>query len=609
MEATTAVRRGGSWLLEESAPGDVFTPEKLTEEHRLIAQTTEEFVAHEVLPMLERLEAKDWDAARSLLRRCGELGLLGINVPEEYGGLALDKVSSLIVSERIAPAASFAAMFGAQANLCILPIALFGTPAQKQQYLPRLVTGELVGAYALSEAGSGSDALAARTRATRDADGDWRLTGEKMWITNGGFADVMIVFAKVDGEHFTAFLVEKRFSGVSAGKEEHKMGLHGSSTTPILLQEARVPAGNVLGEIGKGHKVALNTLNFGRFKLGGMCVGGCRTAIGDAARYAAERRQFGAPIATFGAIKHKLGEMTARTYAMESVAYRTAGLIDAHLAATGAEGRVAARPDGPALAGPSADADGLAVAQAVEEFAIEASIIKVGGTEALDYVLDENVQIHGGNGFVKDYSAERFYRDARVNRIFEGTNEINRLLIPGMLVRRGLKGDLPLVAAAKALQEELLSAPAAAARGDEGAVLEEEGRTVAAFKKVALIVLGTAMQTYGQKLTDEQEVLSYTADILIDTFAAESAVLRARAAAGHDRADLHRAAAAAFVHDAALRVEQAARSALAAMAEGDTLRTLLAALRRVLKPSPVNTVALRRRLADAVVAQGRYILG
>jgi alkylation response protein AidB-like acyl-CoA dehydrogenase len=589
LEATTAIRKGGSWLLEESAHTDVFTPEKLTEEHRLIAQTTEEFVAHEVLPMLERLEAKDWNAARSLLRRCGELGLLGVNVPEEYGGLALDKVSSLIVSQHIAPAASFAAMFGAQANLCILPIALFGTPDQKQQYLPRFVTGELVGAYALSEAGSGSDALAARTRATRGPDGDWRLNGEKMWITNGGFADVMIVFAKVDGEHFTAFLVEKSFPGVSAGSEEHKMGLHGSSTTPILLQDARVPAGNVLGEIGKGHKVALNTLNFGRFKLGGMSVGGCRTAIGDAARYAAERRQFGEPIASFGAIKHKLGEMTARTYAMESVAYRTAGLIDAQITA--------------------AAADGTAVAQALEEFAIESSIIKVGGTETLDYVLDENVQIHGGNGFVKDYSAERYYRDARVNRIFEGTNEINRLLIPGMLVRRGLKGDLPLVAAARALQDEILSPSAPPARADEGAPLEEEGRTVAAFKKVALIVLGTAMQTYGQKLTAEQEVLSYAADILIDTFASESAVLRARAAAGHDHADLHRAAAAAFVHEAAPRVEHAARSALAAMAEGDTLRTLLAALRRVLKPSPVNTVALRRRLADAVVAQGRYILG
>ncbi|MBI3050762.1 MAG: acyl-CoA dehydrogenase family protein [Acidobacteria bacterium] len=611
MDATTAVRKGGSWLLEETVHADVFTPEKLTEEHRLIARTTEEFVAHEVLPALERLEAKDWSAARVLIRRCGELGLLGINVPEEYGGLALDKVSSLIVSERIAPVASFAATFGGQANLCILPIALFGTAEQKAKYLPRLVSGELVGAYALSESGSGSDALAARTRATRGPDGDWRLTGEKMWITNGGFADVIIVFAKVDGEQFTAFIVEKSFPGVSAGKEEHKMGLHGSSTTPILLQEARVPAANVLGEIGRGHKVALNTLNFGRFKLGGMSVGGCRTAIGEAARYAAERRQFGQPIAAFGAIRHKLGEMTARTYAMESVAYRTVGLIEAYLAGSSAEGRVAARPDGPALAGPSASADGHAVAQAFEEFAIEASITKVGGTETLDYVLDENVQIHGGNGFVKDYSAERYYRDARVNRIFEGTNEINRLLIPGMLVRRGVKGDLPLVAAAKRLQDELLAPSSPAARLDEAGPLDEEARAVAAFKKVALMVLGTAMQSYGQKLSDEQEVLSYAADILIDTYAAESAVLRARAAlAGrYDHADLHQAAASVFANDAAQRVEHAARSALAAVADGDTLRTLLAALRRVLKVAPVNTVALRRRLADATVAQGRYIVG
>jgi alkylation response protein AidB-like acyl-CoA dehydrogenase len=612
MEATTEVRRGGSWLLDETTAAEVFTPEKLSDEHRLIARTTEEFVANEVLPMLGRLEAKDWSAARSLIRRCGELGLLGINVPEEYGGLALDKVSSLIVSERIAPVASFAAAFGGQANLCVLPIVLFGTAAQKAQYLPRLVAGELVGAYALSEAGSGSDALAARTRATRGPDGDWRLTGEKLWITNGGFADVIIVFAKVDGEHFTAFIVEKSFPGVSAGQEEHKMGLHGSSTTAILLQDARVPAANVLGEIGKGHKVALNTLNFGRFKLGGMSVGGCRTAIGEAAKYAAQRRQFGQPIAGFGAIKHKLGEMTARTYAMESLAYRTVGLIEAYLAGNGADGRVdGARPDGPMSAGRSASADGHSVAQAFEEFAIEASITKVGGTETLDYVLDENVQIHGGNGFVKDYSAERYFRDARVNRIFEGTNEINRLLIPGMLVRRGLKGELPLIAAAKQLQDELLARPTPVARLEEGGPLDEEGRAVSAFKKVALMVLGTAMQTYGQKLADEQEVLSYAADILIDTYAAESALLRARTAesGAPEDADLHQAAAAIFVNDAAQRVEHAARSALAAMADGDTLRTLLAALRRVLKVAPANTVALRRRLADATVAQGRYILG
>jgi alkylation response protein AidB-like acyl-CoA dehydrogenase len=586
--SATSTHKGGSWLLEDTASADVFTPEQLTEEHRLMAKTTADFVDTEVLPKLDQLEEKDWELARQLIRRCGELGLLGIPVPEEYGGLDLDKTSSLVVVEQIGPSASFATTFGGQANLCVLPLVLFGTSEQKEKYLPRLVSGELVGAYALSESGSGSDALAAKTRATKQPDGSWVLNGEKMWISNGGFADVIIVFAKVDGEHFTAFIVERAFSGVSSGKEEHKMGLHGSSTTPILLQDARVPAGNVLGEIGKGHKVALNTLNYGRFSLGAMCGGGARAALADAVTYASARRQFGQPIASFGAIKHKIGEMFARTYALESLVYRTAGLIDATLTQS-------AR-------------DGTAVAAAFEEYAIEASIAKVAGSETLDYVLDENVQIHGGNGFVHDYSAERYYRDARVNRIFEGTNEINRMLIPGMLIRRALKGDLPLIAAAKRLQDEVLSPSLGAATGD-GAPLDEELRAVAAFKKVALMVIGTAMQTYGDKLTDQQEVLSYAADILIDIYSAESAVLRAKEAIAQRRArdTLHAAAARVFINDAAQRVEAAARSALAAMAEGDTLRTLLAALRRILKVTPINTVALRRTLADAATEYGGYV--
>jgi alkylation response protein AidB-like acyl-CoA dehydrogenase len=587
---TPTAARGGSWLLDETEASAVFTPEKISDEHRLMAQTTDEFVDNEVLPQLESLEHKNWDLARSMVRRCGELGLLGINVPEQYGGVELDKVSSLIVSEHIARAASFGATFGAQANLTILPMFLFGTPEQKAKYLPKLLTGELVGAYALSESGSGSDALGAKARATKQPDGSWVLNGEKMWITNGGFADVIIVFAKVDGEHFTAFIVEKAFPGVSSGKEEHKMGLHGSSTTPILLQDAKVPAGNVLGEVGKGHKVALNTLNFGRFKLGAMSGGGCKSAIGEAAKYAATRKQFGQAIATFGAIKHKLGEMTARTYAVESLMYRTGGLIDAMLAATPHD------PD-----------DGSAVARAVEEFVVEASIAKVAGTETLNYVLDENVQIHGGNGYVKDYPAERFYRDARVNRIFEGTNEINRMLIPGMLIRKALKGELPLIAAAKKLQDELLTPSAPSVGFGDGGRLEEETKAVAAFKKVVLMVLGTAMQTYGQKLTDEQEVLSYIADIVIDTYAAESAVLRAKSAGATRQKDLHEDAVRVFVNDAAQRVEMAARSALAAMSDGDMLRTLLAALRRTLKVAPVNTVAPRRRLAEATTAKGGYI--
>src|SRR5262245_12674201 len=442
--------RGGSWILEETKASDVFTPEKLSDEHRLMAQTTKEFVDSEVLPVLTRLEQKDWQLARSLLKRSGDLGLLGIAVPEEYGGLDLDKASALAVGEQIGTSESFATTFGGQANLTILPLVMFGTPAQKEKYLPRLVSGEIVGAYALSESGSGSDALAAKTRAVKQPDGSWLLNGEKMWISNGGFADVFIVFAKVDGEHFTAFIVERAFGGVSSGNEEHKMGLHGSSTTPILLQDARVPADNVLGEIGKGHKVALNTLNYGRFSLGAMCIGGARVAIADAASYAASRRQFGQPIGSFGAIKHKLGEMIARTYAVESLVYRTAGLIDAALA--------------------NSPHDGSAIAQAFEEYAVESSIAKVAGSEALDFVLDENVQIHGGNGFVRDYSAERYFRDARVNRIFEGTNEINRLLIPGMLARRAIKGDIPLIPAARRLQDEVLSPSIGSASGSDDGV-------------------------------------------------------------------------------------------------------------------------------------------
>jgi alkylation response protein AidB-like acyl-CoA dehydrogenase len=587
MTSDTGLRKGGAWLFENTPAGGIFTPEKLTDEHRLIAKTADEFMTAEVLPDLHRLEQKDWDLARRLVRRCGELGLLGIAVPEEYGGLDLDKATSLVVVERIARSASFATTFGGQTNLGILPLLLFGTPEQKSRYLPVLMSGEMIAAYALSETGSGSDALAAKTRAVKGADGGWRLTGEKMWISNGGFADLILVFAQVDGDQFTAFLVERSYPGVSVGREEHKMGLHGSSTTPVLLQDAQVPHGNVLGEIGRGHKVALNTLNYGRFSLGAMCSGGCRLAIGDSARYAAQRQQFGRPIATFGAIRHKLGEMAARTYATESLVYRTGGLLDAALDAS--------------------PRDGAAMARAFEAYAVEASIAKVAGSEALDYVLDENVQIHGGNGYVKDYPAERYYRDARVNRIFEGTNEINRLLIPGMLIRRGLKGEIPLVAAARGLQDEIL-APATSTSDDHP--LQAEMRVVTEIKKVALMVMGTAMQTFGDALTDEQEVLSCAADILIDAYAAESAVLRAQAArtAGHASPDFHEAAARVFTSGAARRVDAAAKEALAAMAEGDALRTLLAALRRVLKPTPVNTVVLRRSLADAVAARGRYIL-
>jgi alkylation response protein AidB-like acyl-CoA dehydrogenase len=576
-------------LIGETDPASVFTPEHLSEEHRLIGQTAAEFIDNEVMPNQERLERKDWALNRELVARCGELGLLGTNVPEEYGGVDLDKMATLVVSEQVSRSASFGATFGAQANLTILPIYMFGTEEQKRKYLPGLVSGQQVGAYCLSESGSGSDSLGAKTRAIRQSDGSFLLSGEKMWITNGGFADIYVIFAKVDGEHFTAFIVERAWPGVSSGKEEHKMGLHGSSTTPVILQEVTVPAANVLGEIGKGHKVAFNVLNFGRFKLGAMCSGGARAAIGEATKYASTRKQFGVPIATFGAIKHKLGEMTARQYALESMMYRTAGLIDARVRASGQHG-------------------GQPMLQALEEFAVEASIAKVLGSEVLDFVLDENVQIHGGNGFVRDYPAEGHYRDARVNRIFEGTNEINRLLIPGMLMKKAAKGELALIAAARKLQDEIMS-PSLPAMDEDDTPLADEARAVAAFKKVVLMLAGTAMQRYGDKLQDEQEVLTYLADILIDTYAAESALLRAQRAVsdGSPAAHLQADTAGVYVHEAAGRIELAARHCLAAMSEGDTLRTQLAALRRVLKVIPANTVAMRRRIAEATVAKGAYL--
>jgi alkylation response protein AidB-like acyl-CoA dehydrogenase len=579
---TTATRlQGGSWLVSDTT--DIFTPERLNEDHRLIAATALEFMTNEVLPALERLEQKDWNLARELVAKSGSLGLIGSDVPEELGGLGLDKASSVIIGEAIGRSASFATTLGAQTGLTVIPILCFGTDEQKKKYLPGISSGEIVGAYALSESGSGSDALAARSRAARQADGSFVLSGEKMWITNGGFADLFIVFAKVDGESFSAFIIERSFPGVSSGKEEHKMGLHGSSTTPLILQEVKAPATALLGEIGKGHKVALNTLNYGRFKLAAMCTGGAKLILGEAAAYAITRRQFNEPIATFGAIRHKLGEMTARVYGVESALYRTTGLIDGSLAG------------------------GTDLPRALEEFAIEASVLKVAASEMLDFVTDENVQIHGGNGFVKDYPAERYYRDARVNRIFEGTNEINRLLVPGMLARRAVKGSLPLIAAAKALQEELLSPPSLPSSPSTDGLAAERA-IVNGMKKVGLAVLGTAMQTYGEKLADQQEVLSFTSDIIMDVFVAESSLLRAVQAAADDpnRGALHDAAARIIVHGALNRVDAASREALACLAQGDTLRTLIAAQRRWLKSTPANLVTARRTLADELVQRRKY---
>jgi len=576
--------KGGAWLIEDVAAGDVLTPERLSDEHRLIARTAADFVRQEVAPARAALEAKDWSVARRLLVRAGELGLLATDAPESVGGLALDKVSSVLVASELAADSSFATTYGAMTGLAILPLIAFGTEDQQQRYLPGLVSGVTVGSYCLSESGSGSDALGARTRATRLADGSFSLSGEKMWITNAGFADVFIVFAKVDGEAFTAFIVERGFAGVSTGEEEHKMGLNASSTRPVILQDVRVPAANVLGEVGRGHKVAFNVLNYGRLKLGASTAGGSRAALEEAVAYAKERRQFNQPIASFGAIRRKLADVAVRIYALEALLVRTADLIDRAVDA----------------------ADGLPGARllaALEEYAVEASIAKVAGSEIADVAVDENVQIHGGNGYVADYGAERRYRDARVNRIFEGTNEINRLLIAGMLAKRAAKGEVAIIPAAKRLAEEVTGP-----LGDAGddSPLAVARHAVTGLKKATLMVLGTAMQRFGEKLADEQEVLMLTSDCAIETFLAESAVLRAEGAvaAGVPHADVHEAIASVAAADAAARVEAYAREAIAALTDGDTRRVTLAALRRVMKAAPVDTVARRRVIAGHVLASG-----
>jgi alkylation response protein AidB-like acyl-CoA dehydrogenase len=583
-EPPASALRGGEWLVHRQPAERVFTPERFTHEHRLVAGTVTAFETGEVRPARSRLEGKDWALARRLLRRSGEIGLLGVDVADADGGMHVDTVTSMIVSERLSGSPSFGVTFGAQVNLVVLPVFLFGTSSQKAQYLPGLLSGELVGAYGLTEPGSGSDARSIRTHAARQADGSFILNGEKAWITNGGIADLFVVFAKVDGEQFSAFLVERRFGGVTSGPEERKMGLDGSSTTSVLLQDVRVPAGNLLGDIGKGHRIAFNVLNFARLKLGATCSGGAVGAIGESARYAAARRQFGQPIASFGAVRHKLGEMVARAYAVESLTYRMAGLVDACLDSSS---RGVSRPS--------------AAVAAFEEFAIEASIAKVAGSEMLNFVLDENIQIHGGNGYGRDYPAERHYRDSRVNRIFEGTNEINRLLIPGLLVRRAAEWRVPLLAAARTARESLESRSAATG------ILSNEAAIVDRAKAAALVVIELAIEACGERFTDEQEVAMGVADMLIDVLSADSAVLRAEAAAAACAPDaaLHADAARVFANDAASRVTVAGRQALAAIADAPRFapRTIPPL---AVEQAPINTVAPRRRLADEAVRRGAY---
>jgi len=583
--------KGGSFLIEERTPAEIFTPEDFNEEHRMIADTTRQFMDAEVLPRIDELENKDWKLARELVKKGAELGLVGANIPEEYDGLGLDQTSGALIAENLGRSASFATTLGAQSGIGLLPIVYFGTEAAKTNYLPKIAAGDLITAYALTEAGSGSDAMAAKATAKlSDGGQNYILNGEKMFITNGGFADIYIVFAKVDGDKFTAFIVERQ-EGCQPGAEEHKMGIKGSSTTPLILADAKAPVENLLGEVGKGHKIAFNILNIGRLKLGAMCLGGMKLALTESVRYANERQQFGKSISSFGAIKSKLGEMAIRTWVGEAMTYRTLGLIEAGLAAVG----------------DSKDMD--ARLKAIEEYAAECSIIKVALSEYCDYITDEMVQIYGGYGYSADYPAERAYRDTRINRIFEGTNEINRMLIPGRLMKAAMSGRLPLLPAAQALMDEILS-PSMASFDTDESLLATELKLAQNAKKVALMTLGTAAQKFMMGLAEQQEILMGVADIIMDAYAMESAILRTvklASAQGENSAARYIDMTRVFCNDAVERIEMEAKNTLAAMAEGDELRTLLAALRRFTKMTPINTVAARQRIAGTMIEANRYM--
>ena len=581
--------KGGSFLLESPLAQDVFTPADLTDDQKLIGQTAEEFVTKEVLPVAKELEAKKPGLMPQLVKKGGEVGLMGGGVPEQYGGAGLDKIATTVLTEKLSIYGGFAVTHGAHAGIGTLPIVYFGTEEQKKKYLPKLATGEWIGAYCLSEPQAGSDAQNSLTRAELSADGShYILNGQKMWITNGGFADVYIVFAKI-GDKFTAFIVERTFPGFKPGAEEHKMGIHGSSTTPIFLENCKVPKENVLHEIGRGHIVAFNILNAGRFTLGASCVGGSKYVLQTSSKYGKERKAFGKQIGDFGLIREKLAEMAIQIFAVESMVYRSAGNIEAAMAAASGSDKVQHSM------------------KVLEEYAIESSIAKVYGSEMLDYVVDEAVQIFGGYGFHEDYPVCRAYRDSRINRIFEGTNEINRMLIIQMLMKRAMGGQLALIPAAMKLAEEILAGPSFE-EAPEG-VLAEESRVVANAKKMFLQAAGGAVQKYREKLAEEQELIAALSNMVMEIYAMESCLLRtqkAAAAKGESASQVMIDASRVFIADAAERVDHEAKRALAAVHEGDMLTTQLAVLKRFGKRGAVDTIALRRRVAAAVQSQDRY---
>ena len=562
---TKTAARGGSFLLESPQPSDVFTPANLTDDQKLIGQTAEEFVVKEVLPMVKDLENKKPGLMPELVKKGGEVGLMGGGVPEEFGGAGLDKIATTVLTEKLSIYGGFAVTHGAHAGIGTLPIVYFGTEAQKKKYLPKLATGEWIGAYCLSEPQAGSDAQNSLTRAELNAEGThYILNGQKMWITNGGFADVYIVFAKIDGEKFTAFIVERTFPGFKPGNEEHKMGIHGSSTTPIFLENCKVPKENLLHEIGRGHIVAFNILNAGRFTLGASCVGGSKHVLMTASKYSKERKAFNKQIGEFGMMKEKLAEMAIQLFAVESMVYRSAGNIEAAMAAASGSGDKIQN-----------------TMKVLEEYAIESSIAKVYGSEMLDFVVDEAVQIFGGYGFHEEYPVCRAYRDSRINRIFEGTNEINRMLIIQMLMKRAMGGQLPLIPAAMKLADEILAGPSFE-EAPEG-VLAEEARVVASSKKMFLQAAGGAVQKFREKLADEQELIGALSNMVMEIYAMESCLLRTQKAAeskGEAAAQTMMDATRTFINDAAERVEHEAKRSLAAVHDRDMLTTQMAVLKR-----------------------------
>ena len=593
---TPAVATGASFLLNPTDPAGVFTPEDFSEEQRQIAATAAEFSTNEVLPAAAEIEAKNFDATRALLKKAGDLGLMAVDIPEAYGGLAMDKVTSAIVADRMSKLASFSVAFSAHTGIGTLPIVWYGTESQKEKYLPKLATGEWLAAYALSEASSGSDAMNIRTRAVKDGD-HYVLNGEKMWITNAGFADLFTVFAKIIDSNepdlakakMSAFLIERNTPGLTVGAEEHKLGIRGSSTCPLILNDCRIPADNLLGEAGKGHHIAFNILNIGRFKLGAACTGGARTSLANAIQYARDRKAFGKSISEFGLIQQKIADAVTRIYVAESMTYRTIGAIDAALA--GAE-------------------DAKEIQKRIEEYAIECSIIKVWVSEALDAVVDHAVQIYAGYGYVEEYPAERAYRDSRINRIFEGTNEINRLIIAGFVMKRAMTGHLPLLPAIKALTDELFAPPSFSSEEDSDDSFAREARMLAKAKKMFLFAAGSASQKYMAALADQQEIMAALADMILEIYALDSALARARkmAAGKSDKSALAQSMTQLYAPAAFNIIENGASQIIAAVAEGDMLRTQMAILRRLAKHEPANVISLSRTVARAAIDRGQYPL-